>query len=74
MHPGAADVPALTVRGLCVAVEARSGQSLTREELAAWAKERLAPYKVPRDLRAVAALPRNAMGKVVKPEVAKLFS
>jgi malonyl-CoA/methylmalonyl-CoA synthetase len=38
-----------------------------------WARERLAPYKVPRALRCVTALPRNAMGKVVKPEVAKLF-
>ena len=33
----------------------------------------LAPYKVPRALSVVAALPRNAMGKVVKPEVARLF-
>jgi malonyl-CoA/methylmalonyl-CoA synthetase len=56
-----------------VAVELRAGKSLTIEELRAWAKEHLAPYKVPRDLRVVNALPRNAMGKVVKPEVVKLF-
>jgi len=31
------------------------------------------PYKVPRALVPVAALPRNAMGKVVKPQVAQLF-
>ena len=59
---------------VCVGAELRTGVSLTREELSAWAKERLAPYKVPRDLRVVPALPRNAMGKVVKPEVMKLFS
>jgi malonyl-CoA/methylmalonyl-CoA synthetase len=58
---------------VCVGVELRPGQSLTREELVAWARTRLAPYKVPRDLALTAGLPRNAMGKVVKPEVAKLF-
>jgi malonyl-CoA/methylmalonyl-CoA synthetase len=59
---------------VCAAVEPRTGASLTLEELRAWAKERLAPYKIPRALKCVDALPRNAMGKVVKPEVAKLFA
>jgi malonyl-CoA/methylmalonyl-CoA synthetase len=39
------------------------------EALRAWAKERLASYKVPRDVISVAALPRNPMGKVVKPDL-----
>jgi malonyl-CoA/methylmalonyl-CoA synthetase len=56
-----------------VAVELRAGAALTLEELRAWAKDRLAPYKIPRALQLVGALPRNAMGKVVKPDVAKLF-
>lgn len=55
------------------AVELAPGAKLTLKALQAWARERLAPYKVPRALRSVAALPRNAMGKVMKPEVAKLF-
>ncbi|PYP19945.1 MAG: hypothetical protein DMD53_12855, partial [Gemmatimonadetes bacterium] len=46
---------------------------LTLAALQAWAKQRLAPYKVPRALRCVHALPRNAMGKVMKPDVAALF-
>ena len=58
---------------ICVAVEAAGGEPLTLEALAGWARERLAPYKVPRDLRTVEALPRNAMGKVTKPDVARLF-
>ncbi|MEX2180429.1 MAG: acyl-CoA synthetase [Gemmatimonadaceae bacterium] len=58
---------------VCVAVELRPGATLALDTLKLWAKDRLAPYKVPRDLRTVAALPRNAMGKVVKPDVAKLF-
>jgi malonyl-CoA/methylmalonyl-CoA synthetase len=56
-----------------VAVELRNGTSLSLDELQQWAKVQLAPYKVPRALQAVPALPRNAMGKVMKPEVAGLF-
>ncbi len=57
---------------VCLAVEA-AGDLPPLAELQAWARQRLAPYKLPRDLRRVDSLPRNAMGKVMKPEVAKLF-
>lgn len=59
---------------ICVAVEPGGDAALTLEELQTWAGERLAPYKLPRALRCVAALPRNAMGKVTKPAVASLFA
>ena len=49
-----------------VDVELRAGAKLTLEELRAWMKDRLAPYKAPKEMRPVQALPRNAMGKVVK--------
>ena len=55
------------------AVELRAGASLSLDELQRWAKSQLAPYKIPRALQEVPALPRNAMGKVVKPRVAGLF-
>ena len=55
------------------AVEVRAGSSLSLESLQQWARRQLAPYKIPRALTIVTALPRNAMGKVVKPEVAALF-
>jgi malonyl-CoA/methylmalonyl-CoA synthetase len=56
------------------AVELRSGAAqLALDDLQAWARTLLAPYKVPRALSIVDALPRNAMGKVVKPQVARLF-
>ena len=42
-------------------------------QLDAWARERLAPYKIPRAWRCVEELPRNAMGKVRKPAVRALF-
>ena len=64
MTPAALSMTALVLRG---------GASLSREELREWAAERLAPYKIPREVRAVDELPRNAMGKVTKPEVKKLF-
>src|SRR2546422_1612506 len=47
---------------ICAAVERRGEAELTLAELQAWAKERLAPYKIPRALRSVPALPRNALG------------
>ena len=39
------------------------------EAIRAWAKDRLAPYKIPREAVLVATLPRNPLGKVVKPEL-----
>jgi malonyl-CoA/methylmalonyl-CoA synthetase len=38
-----------------------------------WARARLAAYKVPREILRVDALPRNAMGKVVKTELRRRF-
>ncbi|HUF47541.1 MAG TPA: acyl-CoA synthetase [Vicinamibacterales bacterium] len=58
---------------VCAAVELRSGAELPAEAFKAWLADRLAPYKHPRTVRTVDALPRNAMGKVIKPEVAGWF-
>ena len=55
------------------AVELEPGLDLSLEDLQAWAKTKLAPYKVPRAVEMVPALPRNAMGKVLKPAVAAMF-
>jgi malonyl-CoA/methylmalonyl-CoA synthetase len=78
-HPAIAECAVVGVHDddwgerVSAAVELRQGASLSLDELQQWAKVQLAPYKVPRALQAVPALPRNAMGKVVKPEVAGLF-
>lgn len=58
---------------VAVAVVLRAGAVLGLDRLRTWARERMASYKLPTRLREVTALPRNAMGKVVKPEVATLF-
>jgi malonyl-CoA/methylmalonyl-CoA synthetase len=49
------------------------GEPPTLEALRAWARDRLAPYKIPSRLVVVDDLPRNAMGKVTKPAVKTLF-
>lgn len=44
----------------------RPGARLTADELIAWARARMANYKVPRAVEFVASLPTNASGKVLK--------
>ena len=41
----------------------------TADELAAWCAERLAKFKLPREVRFVAELPRSGMGKVLKDDL-----
>jgi malonyl-CoA/methylmalonyl-CoA synthetase len=51
----------------------RERNTLELDELRAWAKQRLAIHKVPSRLLLLDALPRNALGKVTKPDVKSLF-
>ncbi|MEP4485454.1 MAG: acyl-CoA synthetase [Halioglobus sp.] len=61
--------------GECVAaaVVLHEGCMLTLEQLNYWAQHQMSAYKLPRLLRILEALPRNAMGKVVKPDVISLL-
>jgi acyl-CoA synthetase (AMP-forming)/AMP-acid ligase II len=47
----------------------RPGATVTEEEIIAFCRMRLANFKVPRSVRVVTALPRNASGKVLKFEL-----
>ncbi|RDX88379.1 Malonate--CoA ligase, partial [Mucuna pruriens] len=46
---------------------------LSLEELSTWAKDKIAPYKIPSKLIVWDSIPRNAMGKVNKKELKKLL-
>ncbi len=50
-------------------VVARGGPSVDPESVIAFAKERLANFKVPRQVELVESLPRNLSGKVLKTEL-----
>jgi long-chain acyl-CoA synthetase len=44
----------------------RSGSALSADELQAWARERVAAYKIPRIVRFVDELPKTPTGKILK--------
>ena len=58
---------------VAVAVVVKSGTNLDLDGLKAWCGDRISKYKLPRKWMVVNELPRNAMGKVTKPAVKKLF-
>lgn len=58
---------------VCAAVVLKGNTTVSMEQLRAWAKERMAPYKIPSRVLFVDELPRNALGKVVKPDIKILF-
>jgi malonyl-CoA/methylmalonyl-CoA synthetase len=78
-HPDIADCAVVGLPdpewGECVAavVALRGQATLTLPDLRDWARARLSGSKLPRRLVIVSTLSRNAMGKVVKPQLIQLF-
>ncbi|MEV4223143.1 acyl-CoA synthetase [Nonomuraea sp. NPDC049725] len=61
------------IEAVTAAVVLRDGASLTSAELIAFLRERLAPFKTPKRVEFVTALPKNASGKVLKRELREAF-
>lgn len=51
----------------------KEGTSLEYDQLKKWCTGKMSSYKIPKALRIVDALPRNAMGKVTKPDLRSLI-
>ncbi len=79
-HPDVAECAVVGVEDLewgervFAALVPRAGRRPEVQRIEEWTRERLASYKVPSRFLLVNELPRNAMGKVLKPEVARLFT
>ena len=58
---------------VAAALVLNDGDALDLPSLRAWAKEFLAAHKLPSRLLVLDTLPRNAMGKVMKPAIAAMF-
>ncbi|GIX07772.1 MAG: long-chain-fatty-acid--CoA ligase [Candidatus Poribacteria bacterium] len=58
---------------IAAAVVLRAGVAVSPRELRAWCRGRLASYKTPSRWALVKTLPKNAMGKTMKPALRPLF-
>jgi malonyl-CoA/methylmalonyl-CoA synthetase len=78
-HPAVGDCAVVGVpdaewgERVCAAIQRSGGEEASGADLRAWGRERLAMAKVPSRFAFVDELPRNALGKVVKRDVAALF-
>lgn len=50
----------------------QEGQTVTAEDLIAFARERLAPYEIPTRIEFVSELPRTTVGKILRRELARM--
>jgi acyl-CoA synthetase (AMP-forming)/AMP-acid ligase II len=59
---------------LFAAIVMHPGKTLTKEQLIEHCRQRIGGYKVPRQMVFLPALPKSAMGKILKTEIRKEYS
>jgi long-chain acyl-CoA synthetase len=59
---------------LVAAVQARPGQALAADDVIAFCRGKIGGYKIPRRVEIAAALPRSALGKVLKSELRRTYA
>jgi len=74
-HPAIAEVGVFGIpdphwgESVAAAIVLHAGQNVDADELRAFVRQRLAGYKVPKEVRIIEALPRTSTGKVLKREL-----
>jgi acyl-CoA synthetase (AMP-forming)/AMP-acid ligase II len=78
-HPNVADVAVIGVpdekwgETVKAVVVAKPGAPRDAENIIAWARERIAGYKVPKTVDFIDAIPRNITGKILRREIRKPY-
>ena len=78
-HPAVDDAVALGLpdddwgQRVAAAIQLAGRTATTTDDIIAFARERLAGYKIPRDIRFVSAMPRTPSGKIRRRDLRRLF-
>lgn len=78
-HPAVAEVAVVAVQGrfgeaVFAVVVCQSGMSLTKKAMRLFCRGRLGAFKIPTGMVIVDALPKSALGKVLKSDLARAYS
>ena len=77
-HPAVSEVAVIGVQddtwgeAVTAFIGLNAGATLEYEDLKTWCDGKMSSYKIPKTIRIVDALPRNAMGKVTKPTLREM--